>query len=386
MAQWLLLVDDDPDLRDLMAAVSRMAGFQVLEAASLSEVQAHLLDRHPDRVVLDLNLGDTDGVEVLELLAAERCAAPIVPISGVGERVLRTMVRIGEDLGLTMRPPLAKPFRLEAFRQALGASSLEPLERGDLERALAGGQTTLHFQPKIELATGRVVGVEALARWRHPVRGPVPTDDFIALAERSGLMHPFTLQNFRTATQAAAGWVEAGCPMQVAVNVSASSLAQSDLPDVFAGLCDEAGLDPARITIEITESAAMTDPAAATRVVTRLRLRGFALSLDDFGTGYSSLVELHRMPFSELKIDQQFVQDLDTDADAAAISKAIIDLGHALGLRIVAEGIERGAVAERLVDMGCDLGQGYHFAAALPAAELTRMLVDGPWRARRDTA
>jgi diguanylate cyclase (GGDEF)-like protein len=245
---------------------------------------------------------------------------------------------------------------------------------GDLRRAIDRSELVLHYQPKIDLAAGQVRGVEALLRWRHPVRGTVYPDDFIPLAEQSYLMRQLTEYVIDAALEQAAGWWHAGVHEQISVNVSARDLLDSALPErLEAGLARHR-LPPKAIQLEVTERILMTDQAYTADAVRALNSLGVPLALDDFGTGYSSLVRLQRLPVAEVKIDASFVRRICESGDDERIVRSIVDLVRSLGLRSVAEGVESAEVAARLEEMGCDLAQGWWFAEPMSAADATAWL------------
>ncbi|HXT35190.1 MAG TPA: EAL domain-containing protein [Chloroflexota bacterium] len=241
---------------------------------------------------------------------------------------------------------------------------------GELRQAIEQDGLCLHYQPKVDLRTGRLDGVEALVRWPHPDRGLLPPDKFIPLAEHTGLIAPLSRWVLATALRQCRAWRDEGLEIRVAVNLSARLLQDEHLIETVAELLQTHGVSPADLELELTESAVMADPARALGVLRRLHQMGIRLSIDDFGTGYSSLAYLNRLPVDEVKIDKSFVLDLRTDA-AATIARSIIDLGHNLGLVVVAEGVEDQATYERLGAMACDLAQGYFLSRPIPAADLT---------------
>ncbi|MEA2681877.1 MAG: hypothetical protein QOK05_205 [Chloroflexota bacterium] len=247
----------------------------------------------------------------------------------------------------------------------------------ELREAVSAGQLVLQYQPKVHLRSRTTVAVEALVRWQHPRDGMLSPDNFIPLAEQSELIRPLTRWVLEAALQQARAWWAAGSRIQVAVNLSTRNLHDSELPAYLADLLRANGLPAEVLTLEITESAAM-DPEAADRLLPISNL-GVNLSIDDFGTGYSSLAYLKRLPVSELKIDRSFVMALDTDADDAAIVIPTIDLGHNLGLSVVAEGVENEASELMLLRHGCDFAQGYHVSRPMIAGALQGWLESGEW-------
>jgi diguanylate cyclase (GGDEF)-like protein len=245
----------------------------------------------------------------------------------------------------------------------------------DLQRDLRRAIETrtgleLHYQPKIDGRTGRVTGAEALLRWHHPERGMVSPGVFVPIAERFGLIGSLGQWVIDEACRQMRAWQARELDIQVAINLSVHQLRQSDLVDRVQASLKHHGVDPARLTFEITESAAMEDPQASLRVFERLSTVGVHLAIDDFGTGYSSLSYLRKLPATQLKIDRSFVQDLDREVDARAIVRAVIKLSHALGLTVVAEGVETTAQQDILKRFGCDELQGFLYAKPMPARQL----------------
>jgi diguanylate cyclase (GGDEF)-like protein len=272
----------------------------------------------------------------------------------------------------------------DAKRTGAGVAVYDPARHGEssshlalveeLRTALATGQLVLHHQPQLDIATGTTVGVEALVRWRHPVRGLLGPAEFLPLAEVHGLMRPLTDEVLRQAVAQAAAWRCSGWDLRVSVNLSASNLLDTDLPKRVADLLDGADLRPESLVLEVTESVLLSDPERSLAVVGRLADLGVTVSIDDFGTGYSSLSYLRDLPVAELKLDRSFTVDLLTDARTDAIVASTIGLAHRLGLRVVAEGVEHPATLAHLAALGCDESQGYLHSAPLPAAELERWL------------
>ena len=230
---------------------------------------------------------------------------------------------------------------------------------GDMRRALAAGDLVLHYQPRTDLTTGRIEGVEALMRWTHPRLGSIAPDVFIPLAERTGLIHALTQHAIRTALAQQRAWAKQGLDLTVAVNLSRRNLVDATFPERVRELLDEAGVPASRLELEITESAIMADPTRAIRVLRELCDMDIRLALDDFGVGQSSLAYLKRLPVSDIKIDRSFVMGMVEDESDAVIVQSTIELGRNLGKRVVAEGVETQAAHDALVSMGCDLAQGF---------------------------
>jgi EAL domain-containing protein (putative c-di-GMP-specific phosphodiesterase class I) len=245
---------------------------------------------------------------------------------------------------------------------------------GELRRAIESDALLLHHQPTASLRTGRIVGCEALVRWSHPQRGLVPPDEFITLAENTGLIRPLSRWVLNAGMQQCRAWHDQGLELPVSINLSTRDLHDPQLPDVVSGLLAHWRLGPRCLKLEITESAVMADAERAIDVLGRLRSMGIGISVDDFGTGYSSLSYLKRLPVDELKIDRSFVRQLASDDNDLAIVRATIALAHDLGLTVVAEGVEDQATWDTLTDLGCDVVQGYFLSRPLPADDLATWL------------
>ncbi|EWH03812.1 putative bifunctional diguanylate cyclase/phosphodiesterase [Halomonas sp. BC04] len=244
----------------------------------------------------------------------------------------------------------------------------------DLQHAVTCDQLHMVYQPKIDASNGEVVEFEALMRWQHPSLGFIPPDEFITLAERSGNIRPLSRWMFQSVCSQLAAWQRQGQRLSVAINLSAADLVDTDLADLLLDHLRHHGLQADQLGLEITESAVMEDATLASHSLNRLRQAGLTISVDDFGTGYSSLAQLKRLPVGELKIDKSFILQLDSEDDDATIVRSTIEMGHSLGLRIVAEGVENAASAALLKEYGCDFLQGYWIARPLPADSVIEWL------------
>ena len=238
-----------------------------------------------------------------------------------------------------------------------------------LRKAAESGELFLAYQPKLDLRTGRICGVEALARWHHPRHGEISPVDFIPAAERSGLIDWFSEWALNSAIAQWAEWRAAGLEIDLAVNISALNLAHVNFPDMVARLCADRGLPPARLMLEVTEGATQ-ESTRLMDTISRFRLKGIGMSLDDFGTGFGSLLQLRSLPFTELKVDRAFVADLLVSGDSRAIIRGLIRMAHDLGLSVTAEGVEDEATLQLLATLGCDRAQGFLIARPMPADRL----------------
>jgi diguanylate cyclase (GGDEF)-like protein len=243
---------------------------------------------------------------------------------------------------------------------------------GQLRHAIASDQMRLFYQPKVALSTGRMLGCEALVRWKHPEKGFIPPSEFIPHAERTGLIKLLTAWVLSSALQQLRRWQEDGLEFDVSVNVSPTDISDPGFADRLGILLAQTGADSRRVVLEVTESAAMKDLPNTLRVMEQLRVLGIRFSIDDFGTGYSSLAHLKRLPVDEIKIDRSFIQELEARPDDDVIVRSTINLGHALGLKVVAEGVEIAASFDALLRYGCDSVQGYFVSKPMPEIEFSR--------------
>jgi diguanylate cyclase (GGDEF)-like protein/PAS domain S-box-containing protein len=250
---------------------------------------------------------------------------------------------------------------------------------GELREAIEQNQLLIFYQPKVDLRTGMVTRVEALSRWQHPRRGLLVPDDFIPLAERTGLIKPLTDWVLEQSLRQCHLWQRSGYPMSIAVNLSSKSLQEHFLPQTVSDLLDKWSVKPDTLKLEITESSILGDTSHALAILSLLQTLGVTLSLDDFGTGYSSLTHLRHLPVDEIKIDKSFVLGMQTSGSDAAIVRATIDLAHNLGRKVVAEGVADPRTGFTLNELGCDLAQGYCFTPPVPAAAVEQWLTENDW-------
>ncbi|WP_051906387.1 EAL domain-containing protein [Methylomarinum vadi] len=269
-----------------------------------------------------------------------------------------------ETIGFSIYNPENDPFSVRRLRL-----------HGELRKAINEGKLVMYFQPKVKLASGNINAVEALARWLHPVEGMIPPADFIPMIEQTGLIRPFTHWVLEEVVRQSSEWKEQDIDVQIAVNISTRNLLDPDLVESIMSLLSAYRITADRIILEITESSIMSRPEQALKILTKLHGVGVKLSIDDFGTGYSSLAYLKQLPIAELKIDKTFVTDLAGNENDEVIVKSTIGLAHNLGLVVVAEGVEDKAALDRLIQLHCDMAQGYYLSRPLSAERMTAILL-----------
>lgn len=353
-------------------------------AATLAEAEALVATTTYDVVILDLSLRENDGVELLRSLTDGRASPCLVFISGFDERVRAAAARLAGALGLFVAGTLGKPLVLDDLKALLTDLPPRPPRRdpfafasidvAELAEAIAQNQLTVLYQPKVRLADRHIIGVEALVRWHSSNLGTVSPAVFIPIAEQAGLIESLTRNVMAGALAALHEWRKFAPGLTMAVNLSPLSLSDLGLPERVSAALATAGLPPESLVLEVTEGAVMADYVTAADILTRLRIRGIKVAIDDFGTGHSSLLSLLRLPFSELKIDQNFVRVLGRDPEAKSIIRAVIRLGQELGLDLVAEGVETETQAASIAALGCATGQGYLFGRPMSATALALRL------------
>lgn len=367
----VVILEDDPGTTAVARRACQSAAIPTQTFSSVSDFLAGPTVPDFAVILLDLGLGDGNGIDILRALAARRCGAVIYLMSGQDDRLLGTVQKLGRSYGLDVRGILQKPFSLADLRTAIQA---RPAREGaavatrveELHRAMISGEFCLHYQPKVCVATGDFVGCEALIRWQKPGVGLVPPGEFLPAAEEAGLMNAITRWVLNEAVGQIAAWRAEGLDIGVAVNVPADLLNEMHLPGAIEGVLQNHQVPGSRLTLEVTEAAAMKNLLTAVDVLARLRLLGITLSIDDFGTGHSSIVKLRQLPFNEMKIDRSFIKDLERDSDARILVGAMITMGHSFGMKTVGEGVEHAHDLSTLESLGCDCAQGYYFSRPLP--------------------
>ncbi len=391
----LLVVDDDPVvLQQMSHMLTSLGAREVLTAGSGFDALRLLNERNGrlDTMICDLNMPGMDGVELIRLFGRTGFKGGLILMSGADEKVLSTAGKLADLQGLRVLGQLMKPVTPAQMAGLLSQANAPRVRKRQLAvmadvsaKDIRGGidrdEFTIWFQPKVDVASLRPVGVEALARWQHPARGILTPDTFIAVAEREGLVGELSQILTSKALMQGARLHESGFPLTVAVNLSGLWLDDLRLPDFILATTQAAGLHTRDVVLEVTETGVMKDLATALDVLTRLRLKGFGLSIDDFGIGYSSFEQLDRIPFTELKLDRSFVSKGAQDATARAILQSSMDMARRMSLSTVAEGVETEADLELVRKMGCELAQGFLIAKPMPIKDLAAWLRRSPGNA-----
>lgn len=370
----LLVIDDDLASSAIIGRIARGCGYDTIITIDADDFRSRVSSWEPTVIVLDLSMPEMNGDQVIAWLAKRGCKAHILIVSGLELARMREAEATGRSLGLNMAGVLQKSLHVEKIRDVFLEiyDAADVLSIRDISRALINREIRLVYQPQIDLRSGAAVGFEALARWNHPKRGPVPPATFIPLLEANEIMNDFTSQILGMALDDMRLW-NGATGAAVSINASTANCGCMGIDEMVRSQCIDKGIDIQRITIEITESAAMTEASHVGDCLARLYEMGARVSIDDFGTGYSSLSKLHQLPFSELKIDRSFITDNDSDPKNGILVRAMIDLAHNLNKKVVAEGVESVETLHWLRGRGCDFAQGYFIGRPMPPDEVV------PW-------
>ncbi|WP_157670161.1 EAL domain-containing protein [Chitinibacter sp. GC72] len=387
LSKSILIVDDSPLQRSFAVEMCQKLGirliFQAGNGLEALELLA-LLKKQPDIMMVDLEMPDMDGVELIQKLQELHYQIPLIIASSREESLISSVSTMITALGQPLLGSLKKPInpaQLLASFNGLSQLQRQPhhkhspitaqLRQEDLIEAIAHGQIVPFFQPKVDIATGLIKGVEALARWQHPELGLIPPDFFIPLAEKSDqIIRLLTLAIAEQTIRQCAAWNKRSLHLSYAINLSPRLLSSINFFQEITKIPALHGISNEQITWEVTESSVVNNLAAALGTLARLRLKGFGLSIDDYGTGFSSMQQLARIPFTELKIDRSFVNGACQQQNLSIILQSAIDMANRLGMSTVAEGVETLEDWRLLQQFGCEIAQGYFIAKPMPAAEL----------------
>lgn len=389
----LLILDDEEEIAKILGEIAEDCGFAV-ELAHTAPDFLGKVDVSFDCVILDLMIPGMDGVDVIRSLSEKEVHPDVILISGADRRTIHSAETLAGEYGLSIVSVMEKPIRIADVRSTFSAiieketkdpkakakaggsgKSERSFTKEELLSAVHGNEFVLFYQPKIDLKTGKVEGFESLVRWNHPELGLVFPDSFLPIMEKeTSILNLMTEKIIDQAIEQCAIWNSSGRSFRVAVNISPVTLTELEFPEHVFAKIKKKGIAQSSFQMEITETSFLENIRFTQDILTRLRIRGIGLSIDDFGTGYSSLKQLHRFPFTELKIDKSFVMDSPRDRESLFICQASIDLGHKLGMTVVAEGIENEEVERLMKEAGCDIGQGYYYSRPVPVEKISELL------------
>jgi EAL domain-containing protein (putative c-di-GMP-specific phosphodiesterase class I) len=384
--QRVLVIDDDSDIGELVCAAALAMGF---ECTVTTDAKLFLEQLSPDTtlIVMDLVMPVIDGVQLLRLLGKQKCKARIVLMSALGKRTIESAGQLAQVLGLSIVGSLTKPFRRDELEEVLrtlpipeAPPNVHPrsqfaVKKEELQNAIERDEFVVYYQPQIHIASGRVIGVEALVRWQHPEHGLMFPDSFIHRMEEFGLIDEL-------------GWIVAnhgmsdlrtfangdGKTLKLALNASVNSLCNLSFPDILVSIAEKHGVSPESVTVEVLETGLLKDLSRTLDTLTRLRMKRVKVSIDDFGTGYAMMRQLKTIPATELKIDKSFIQEMMVNDRDRIMVRKTIEMGHELGTQVIAEGVEAQAQLDILRLNDCDGVQGYLFSRPIPALEMVSWL------------
>ena len=374
----VIVVDDHDFQRKVaMSYLSQLGVVNILEGSDGLEALAKISAAGwpVDVALCDLDMPGMDGMQFIRHLAEGRRVGSIILLSGLEPQLISSVEKMASLQGLAVLGTIEKPVTpqkisnlLVKFKPALAplASVSPSVSVADMEHGLVAGEFFAHFQPKVDFKTLKLVGVEALARWNHSDSGLIAPSAFIQLAEKSNLINRITQRMIEVSLKQLKDWNDQGFETGMAINLSLSYLGSPGIADQITSEAKRLGLEPRAVTLEVTESLVTTDLGHVLENLARLRMRGFDISIDDYGTGFSSMQQLSRIPFTELKIDQSFVTGATSRPNMRVILESSLQLAQKLGLRSVAEGIEKEEEWALLKSLGCDVAQGYFIARPMP--------------------
>ena len=391
----VLVVDDEPFVLETTAFILRQLGFKEVYTALSAQLAIDLIGSDESDVSLvlcDLNMPDMDGVELLRIFAERRFEGDIVLFSGEGGRTLSMAESLAKARNLSVLGAVSKPLDVTELSQLLakrgkelrqnGRTAVKLVSKERLVRAIENEELEPWFQPKVEIVSKRVVGVEALVRWPNSEGGMIFPDAFIPVAEEHGLIDALTFLVLKKSAAMQAEWQKRGLSLKIAVNVSMDSLYDLTFPERVASYLSEQDVDPSTFQLEVTESRLMEDLVRPLDNLLRLRLKKISLSIDDFGTGHSNLTQLRDLPFDELKLDRSFVQGAANDEKTRSLLEASVDIAKKLDMETIVEGVETLKEWQRVENLGCDVVQGYFVSRPIPGGDIPAWVEQWPEQCR----
>ena len=372
----LLVLDHDPDARALISLVGDELGFSVAQASSDAQFHEQYLRLRPTVILVDPEGLDSAGTAIFSWLAGQRSHSAII-LTGASEALaVSARQELGLAYGLDVSMVIGKPLSAAAVSAALSTQCItaRSVRPEDLCRAVDRAQLRVHYQPKVNIINRAwtVLGIEALLRWDHPDYGLLYPDQFIGVAEEHGLIAGLTDFVLQAGIEQLCAWNRAGLQLNLSVNLSPRLVTDDEFPDRMLDFLRQRKVSPTQLTIDVTEAAAMENPEHTYQLLTRLRAKEFGLALDDFGTGHSPLTQLYHLPFNEMKIDHGLGMELGHSEAVRTKVRAMIGLGHSLGLSVCCEGVESATALQFLQQAGCDAAQGYYIARPMPQEDLAR--------------
>ena len=383
----IMIVDDEPSILVLTRRHLEKMGYSNITPCQSGQLALRIYQENTnslDIIICDLNMPEMNGVEFLRHLSEGGYRGGIVLLSGEDKRILEVAKELARARDLNVLGYISKPFKRESLELLLSQYSpqspnlsaplLDEISEGELRAGIDGNDLIMAFQAKTKLDTGKVIGVEALARWNHSVRGLLPPYTFIPLAERCQLIDELTYKIYRKTLSQMRTWLEKDIFLEVSINISVNSFTRDGFVDFLIQTADEYNVNPDMIIFEITESQIMENSLECLEKIMQLRMKNFGLSIDDFGTGHSSMSQLKNVPFTELKIDRAFVNGACEEPTARTILESSVDLAKKLNMYTVAEGVETEAELTLVKELGCDQMQGFYIAKPMLASEFEQFI------------